>query len=283
MEFEYTADDLREATTTAQLALSRPTRVSYILVAISLASTFGYGEMLSRIVRSHGDSNALTFVVLPLVPLFLVLLDLGLVAYVQASGKAIKPWEVRARNSSPASSPIRRWGRLVLWVLVLIYACVFPFLIERQSDIAPDNALFVDGVFAGGAVASLFALWTRATNLIRARARGVWDSHNYLHDRFHIDIDEQNILISGNQWNSRLTWKAFQGFTETPNLIILYLSTTAFYMLPKRAIASPADLAELSRILVQYVQHGHLFPRPSAFPVSPIPAIPVETVQGTQD
>lgn len=282
LEFEYTADDLREAMTTAQLASMRSTRASYIRVAISLASMFGYAEILSYLVRSHGDSQALTFVILPLIPLALMLMDSWLDVYLQASGKAIKPWEVHARKSSIAFSRVARWGRLVLWVLVLLYACVFPFVVERQSEIAPDNALFVDGIFAGVAVSCLFSLWVNTTNLIRARARGVWESQKQLHGPFCVDIDEQNILISGAQWRSRLKWTAFQGFTETPNLIILYLSTTAFHMLPKRAIASEAELNELSRILVQYVQHGHLFPRPSAFPVSPIPAIPVETAQESQ-
>lgn len=279
LEFEYTAEDLREAMATAQLALSTPNRARYVRMAISLVSMFGYAEILSLVLGFHGESNALTFVILPLIPLSLMLIDLGLVVYMRASGKAIKPWNGPARKTSSGSSQKRFWGGLAVWAFVLVFACLFPLLIERRSDIAPDIALFIDGIYAGAAVACLFALSTHITNLIRARARGVWESHKHLHGPFRIDIDEQNILISSTQWSSQLRWSAFQGFTETPNLIILYLSTTAFHMLPKRAIASETDLNELSRILVQHVQHGHLFPRPSAFPVSPIPAIPVTEAQ----
>ena len=280
LEFEYSPEDLREAMAVAQLASMRQRgSARYIYWASGAALTFGYGEILSLFVEAHSGSKAMTFIILPLIPLATLLLVLGLGAYFQAAGKTFNPWEAPARKSSPATSRTRRWGRIVVWSGVLIYACVYPLVIERLSGGANDDDTFFDGMLAVVAVASLFTLWAIVTNSMRARSRGVWESNKHLHGRFRIEIDDQNMLISSTQWSSRLRWSAFQGFTETPNLIIVYLSRAAFHMLPKRAIASETDLNELSRILVQYVQHGHLFPRPSAFPVSPIPAIPVTEAQ----
>lgn len=281
LEFEYTADDLREAMAVAQLATMRqPKSALYVSWALGAAATFGYGEILSVFVGSHSGSKAMMFIILPLIPLATLLIVLCVGAYFQAAGKALNPWEAPARKSSPATSRIRRWGQIATWTIVLIYACVYPLVVERLSGAATDDDTFFDGMLAVVAVTSLFTLWAIVTNSIRARSRGVWESNKHLHGPFRIEIDDQNMLISSTQWSSRLRWSAFQGFTETPNLIIVYLSRASFHMLPKRAITSPTDLNELSRILMQYVQHGHLFPRPSAFPVNPIPAIPVETAQG---
>jgi len=282
LEFEYTAVDLREAMMTAQIAASKPGRARFVLLGIYMAGVFVYCEILSRVAQSHNDSRVLAFVILPLIPLGLMLLAFAVGVYIQVSAKAPMPWQARARKASPATSRWRRRGQFVKTTIILGCVCALPFLTERLFANVPDLAGFMDGAFAVLAVACLFNLWAQVTNQIRARARGAWESLKHLHGPFRIDIDDQNLLISSAQWSSRFRWTAFQGFTETPNLIVLYLSRTTFHMLPKRAITSPADLNELSRILVQYVQHGHLFPRPSAFPVSPIPAIPVETVSASQ-
>jgi len=283
LEFEYSPEDLREAMAIAQLASMRqPRRVRYFIGIMSAVGAFGYAEILSLFVASHSQSKTLIFVILPLIPVALILTISALSLYFQTSGKTTKPWDAPARKSSTATSRVRRWSRFVFWAMLLAYACALPLLIERISDGGNDQ-IFNDGIFAAIAVACVFGFWALTTNQLRARAQGAWGSNKHLHGRFRFDIDDQYLLISGTQSSNRLRWTVFQGFTETPNLIILYLSPAVFHMVQKRAIASPADLAELSRILVQYVQHGHLFPRPSAFPVSPIPAIPVETVQGTQD
>lgn len=282
LEFEYTAEDLREAMAVAQLAsMIQPRRVRYFIMALSAAGVFGYAEILSLFVASHSQSKSLTFIILPLIPLALILAISALSLYIQTSGKTTKPWDAPARKSSTATSRVRRWSRIVIWIMLLAYACGFPLLLERISD-EHDNPIFIDGMFAALAVSCVFGFWALTTNRLRARFQGAWGSNKHLHGPFRFDIDDQNVLISGTQSSSRLRWTVFQGFTETPNLIILYLSPAVFHIVPKRAIASETDLNELSRILVQHVQHGHLFLRPSAFPVSPIPAIPVEPVPETQ-
>ncbi len=282
LEFEYTADDLREAMTTAQLALSRPSRASFVWALVSVAGAFVYCKILERIVQTGSHYDALVLVICPLVPLILVLGASLIQLYVGVSRRSLRPWDAPAWRKSPATSRWRRWRQLAIGTLFIVYGCGFAILNERLFDVTPSSAAFTDGFCAWMATIGVITLWAHATNRIRARSEGVWEMQTQLHGPFRIDIDDQNVVISGTRSSSRLRWTAFQGFTETPNLIILYLSTTAFHMLPKRAITSPTDLNELSRILVQYVQRGHLFPRPSAFPVSPIPAIPVETVPESQ-
>ena len=282
LEFEYSPEDLREAMAVVRASISKPNRARFFPLVMYWIGLLGYAEILNVFGASRMNDKALVFVILPLIPIAWMLSILTFHVYMQAAGNIVKPWEILPDKPSPEIARGHRWRQMGIAAFFVVLSCGFPLMHERLYGDIPGSTAFFAGAFAVLAMSSLFALWGHVSNEIRARTRGNWELHQYLHSPFRIDIDEQNILLSGTQWSSRLRWKAFQGFTETPSLIILYLSPTIFHMLPKRAIASEADLNELSRILVQYVQHGHLFPRPSAFPVSPIPAIPVETVPDAQ-
>lgn len=282
LEFEYTADDLCEAMMVVRASISKPKRARYFPLVMYWIGLLGYAEILNMFGESRMNDKAFVFVIFPLIPIGWWLSILTFYVYMQAAGKTAKPWEILTDKPSPEISRGLRWRQIGIGAFFVALSCVVPLMHERLYGDIPGSTAFFAGAFAVLAISSLFALWGHVSNEIRARTRGDWQLHQYLHGPYRIDIDDQHMLISGVQLSSRFRWKAFRGFAETQNLIILYLSTTAFHMLPKRAIASEADLNELSRILVQYVQHGHLFPRPSAFPVSPIPAIPVETVPESQ-
>lgn len=282
LEFEYSPEDLREALTVVRSTITKPSQARHLPLILYWIGLLGYAVILNVFGASRMNDKALVFVILPLIPVGWMLGALTFNVYMQAAGKTIKPWEIFHDGSSSEMSGWVRTRQMGVAAFFLALACGFPLIHERLYGDIPGSTAFFCGAFAVLAILALIAVWAQVSNEIRARTRMPWQLQTYLHGPVRIEIDDQNMLISSTQWSSRLRWSAFQGFTETPNLIILYLSTTAFHMLPKRAITSPADLNELSRILVQYVQHGHLFPRPSAFPVSPIPAIPVETVPEAQ-
>lgn len=58
-------------------------------------------------------------------------------------------------------------------------------------------------------------------------------------------------ILSENQWGSaRLTWYAFDGFTETPGLFLIHRRHSRQPLIvSKRALADPAQMAELRTLL----------------------------------
>ena len=67
-------------------------------------------------------------------------------------------------------------------------------------------------------------------------------------------------------------WGHFAGYRETENLILLYLSSFAYFMIPKRAFdADPARLAVFKGMVMNGIPEGHFLPSPgNAFPVLPM-------------
>jgi len=179
-----------------------------------------------------------------------------------------KPWELPARR--------QQWKRLLFTFLLMAVAGVVmtwatgdtsaataarPTGYEVMLSITPMMAVFV-----------ILIVFRQLQGPLTVRRN--WASQPFLHRPSILEIDERELTLSEPLSSHRYQWEYFAGYLETENLILLYVSPFAFWIVPKRAF-SYEELQAFKALLSTHVAHGILLPMPGRFPVlPPAPADP---------
>ena len=101
------------------------------------------------------------------------------------------------------------------------------------------------------------------------RARAIWEKFTDFHQPRTIQVSDEGLIIRMPTVENRISWPHFVHLYETPNLFLLYNSSHAAHLIPKRDFPDPAA-AERFRLLCQ----THISQMPTAFPVVMANALP---------
>jgi hypothetical protein len=90
-----------------------------------------------------------------------------------------------------------------------------------------------------------------------------------------MEMNEHGVLVTDALSRYQYSWLAFLRNRETPNLFLLYIAKSRFYMIPKRAFPDGAAV-EAFRQLIRL----RITERPPAFPVvaDALSAVPVHAI-----
>lgn len=77
--------------------------------------------------------------------------------------------------------------------------------------------------------------------------RGVIDAWknpaNMMQEPINMDITEEVLSVKTSSVEAQIKWQIYTHFVETPNLLIVYLSSQQYYIFPKRAFSSEEQLS----------------------------------------
>ncbi len=96
----------------------------------------------------------------------------------------------------------------------------------------------------------------------KSRAKAIWEKFHDFHQPRTIQASDDGLFITMPTVENRISWPHFVHFYETPNLFLLYNSSQAAHLFPKRDFPDAAS-AEGFRQLCQ----THISSMPTAFPV----------------
>ena len=75
-----------------------------------------------------------------------------------------------------------------------------------------------------------------------------WKQQPALHGALIYDVDEGGIVVTTETSKSEMKWETFTRFAESKNLFMLFAGKYLFYLIPKRAFDSEANLAEFREL-----------------------------------
>jgi hypothetical protein len=84
------------------------------------------------------------------------------------------------------------------------------------------------------------------------RWRRAFGRQGGLKDEYAVTIDENEMEFSSSNTQNKATWPAFYRWVETPNLLLVFLRSRQFYIIPKR-IFSTADLETVRQVLTEKI------------------------------
>jgi hypothetical protein len=280
IEFQLTEADFAES------QLGRPPGLSKLLLAIwpwLLILLLAFSPVLVWVTRGEANSSLSWFawghattppdepaerawhllrVTSPAVFILLVAFFSAILATVRAIPS---PWKQVAGKQAVLPST---WiigaasGILMMWSLYQ------PRTAYEAALIAPPTALVMAWV----------ATWVIIFQTIGLRRR--WQAQRHLHLPITMEVpDGERVTFRDALTIMEYRWGAIEGYKETPNLLLLYLSPLSMWIVPKRAFLNPMDLGHLKGMLTVHVREGFLLPQAHApgFQVmtAPMPAVPV--------
>jgi hypothetical protein len=152
-----------------------------------------------------------------------------------------------------------------------------PLRIAGYSGVAAGVLLLVIGPGGSGSIAPILLIALGLFVLLFLVWRGHSDFEKAL-AAVQDDLQPHTIVINddGLRWSvshgfAEYRWEAFDHFLETPQLLVLYISSTnTGPIIPKRALPDAQELAALRKLLTEKITRP-----PPAFPVV-MPARPAE-------
>ena len=108
-------------------------------------------------------------------------------------------------------------------------------------------------------------LWFFVFRKLRRRHERTLAADPTLNLRHTVDVTDAGIVQQSGLARTEWNWIAFNRFYESDRLFLLPLAARRFLMLPKRALATPADADALRQLFERYIQ-----PPTGGFPVAPI-------------
>jgi len=275
--FQLTETDFREA------QLGRPPRVRHLIAAvlrtvlIVLVILFPMGIWVIR-----GELNARSPMSIQDVPivqpetpgerawhlfrvtspvLIMMVWTLGMTLI--ASVRAVPlPWLRRGPDSSV--SPIA--------IIVVVSGSLLLLWSFNQPRTAYEGALTVPA-FALIFVSTAISIVLNQTVMLRRS----WNAQRSLHLATTMEVTEQGRLVFQHALATLdYQWAAIEGYKETANLLLLYLSPLSLWIIPKRAFVNPIDLGHFKGLLTVHVPAGLLLRQQqvTGFPVMPGPMTP---------
>ena len=91
-------------------------------------------------------------------------------------------------------------------------------------------------------IAAVF-LFLTSPLFLRIIVRVRWKMQPQLQSRVHYQITPDAVRAATNTSKGETTWEGFVRFIETKNVFLLYPNKLIFHIIPKRAFASPDELA----------------------------------------
>ena len=283
IEYQNTFDDFREAN---GMPARRGGRrwwgavLGGVLVAVGIAAflllTFGILTVLGG-DAAPGEPfpwGRLALVLTPSAVLF-VLFAWGV--FRQAS-KAPEPW-----NPPPQASRAPTLRGLGGWLLSFVLAGCLLFLFNRTATTSAPGATSAASAppqrlpsyfehllpLLGWAYLVLFLVLLGRFQ----RTRGIlsmWAALHHEREPRVLHVTDSGVTIEQPSARLEYGWGYFAGYRETENLVVLYTSPYAFFMIPKRAFGDAAQLAAFKGFVMSGIPRGHFLPAESnAFPVVP--------------
>ena len=174
----------------------------------------------------------------------------------------------------PVRGPPPSRGRpaaLLPWLLAGVLASFFLVLIanrgDRHGSSRPHPATVVSPTWRDFlplvplAFLVVLAVYVMARRRRQAAAR-YWAAQAHLRRPQTLEVEPELLRWSDGFSRHEHIWDAFPFTRETPSLFLVYTSSVAFYIIPKRAFAREADIAEFRALLQRRVEQ-----RQPAFPV----------------
>jgi hypothetical protein len=175
---------------------------------------------------------------------------------------------LRAHRRSRRTGKYRRG--IIGWVLFVALATTLFLILQRNNvAVAPPpvspspQPLFSSLILPLIPWLTIFiVIWVSVFVALRRAPRRAWEGQPREHLVKRWQISNECVVIDMGDSKSEMKWSVFLKYVETPTLFLLYSSKFSFYMVPKRAFADAAQLAEFAALLSQHIQ-----PQTQAFPV----------------
>ena len=181
-----------------------------------------------------------------------------------ASCPALKP---EAKSASRLNRSFLGWI-LILSIAVLLFT-VFHHNVPPAGAPAPppaegraDTRAILWGILPYVIIGVLVWFYFLRALSKRKRAKAIWEKYHDFQQSRTIQVSDDGLFITMPTVENRITWPHFVHFYETANLLLLYNSSQAAYLFPKRDFPDAASV-EGFRQLCQ----THISSMPTAFPV----------------
>jgi hypothetical protein len=208
-------------------------------------------------------------------PLFFILCVPLLLIFLWTTRKSTKPW-----NRFPANpvrkklSRIRDNGILSAVLLFTTFLIVIRFQFEMEDS--PPNGYSLTGRPLGGPsigfglqemAIPLFTVGLALFYLLvpafpKLNFRRAWNRQKTSFKPVEFEPSEEQCVVTSAMTRSEISWDAFPGYIESPNLFLLYSSPTHFFIIPKRSFSTERNQGDFRQLLRRRVSERH-----AAFPV----------------
>ena len=177
-----------------------------------------------------------------------------LVAFLSAILATVKvvpsPWKQIAGKQAILPST---WIVGAAGAILLIWSFNQPRTAYEAALIAPPTAVVMAWV----------ATWVIVFQTTGLRRR--WEAQRHLHLPITMEVpDGERVIFRDALTTLEYRWGAIEGYKETTNLLLLYLSPLSMWIVPKRAFVNPMDLGHLKGLLTVHVREGFLLPQDHA-------------------
>ena len=140
---------------------------------------------------------------------------------------------------------LRRKQPLIFWGLPVYGVCLGLFGLWMA---------FYDSLFSALPLVFAALYLGLAPALIMAfKARGIWNKTPVLHGPTTLTLAPDGFEISNPLSRATLRGQAIQSAIEDAHLWMLFLGPGSYYLVPKRAFATPAEAAQFERIMANFV------------------------------
>ncbi len=83
------------------------------------------------------------------------------------------------------------------------------------------------------------------------RIRKIFRQQKILHAPHSFNVADEAVFTKSDIGEAKLTWDYFQKWKEGKNLFLLYQSDVMFHIVPKRCFASPEEMAQFRKLLLE--------------------------------
>jgi hypothetical protein len=210
---------------------------------------------------------------MPLLQWLLILVVIWVPVFRMLRNIGSHPWKkARQRQAAPSATNFRISAAIA--GAIVIGAVAWTIAAKRNAAAALGSA--VDPTYSPvfdtllpltpfAVLSAILLIWGRR---VFSPTR-IWSPNYHLHRPFTADIDDTGLRISEPCAQFQYAWTYFRGHNQTPNLFLLYPSSLAFVMIPKRAFPTPESQQHFAALLSR-----HITPPTGAFPVLPLPSLP---------
>jgi len=140
--------------------------------------------------------------------------------------------------------PVIKWvGYFMLLLVVIVLGLSIYEAIAHQKS-------FSDSIWIIAALAYLAFLF----GFLRPRRiRKIFRQQESLHMPYSFTVADDAVLTKSENGEARLAWDYFSKWKEGKDLFLLYQSDVMFHMVPKRCFASPEEMTQFRKLLLEKI------------------------------
>ncbi|MEO8452034.1 MAG: YcxB family protein [Gemmatimonadota bacterium] len=139
----------------------------------------------------------------------------------------------------------RRWGAVVLWLLLFVAALVFFQKAPKMGLSLP--RLIVPAIVVFGLVVVVLPA------VVRRRLRRMYAGNRALQAHFRTRVDADGFETSTDTDHASRVWTDFSQWKEDDSYFLLYESPYSFRVIPKRVLGTPERVVELREMFPRYL------------------------------